>query len=268
MKIQNQPTDEHQMMNQQHNPYAEFEPAFDIVPLPSKGMFYPLVDGKPVDEVKVYYLTAEDEGIMTSPNIIQSGNMIDLLLKKKVVSAIPVEKLTSGDRTAILLYLRVTMERIYKITAIDPDTNLPFPTEVDLTTLQHTDVTDLPNDKGLFDFMLPISKRRVTFRLMTGEDEQVLRSLQKQEESIRKSDESNYSILKLEQSIVSIEGIPDRLTMSHFIKNMPLMDSRKLLKYMKDVMPTISLETEVIAPSGKRFRNSFSFTAEFFYPTN
>ena len=109
-----------QVVQNQQNPYAEFEPAFDVLPLPSKGIFYPQVDGKTVDTIKVYHLTAEDESIMTSPNLIRSGNLLDVLLEKKCKCAIPVNKLLVGDRLAILIYLRATMEQMYKVELTDP----------------------------------------------------------------------------------------------------------------------------------------------------
>ena len=44
---------------------------YDIVSLPSKGMFYK----NKLDSVKVTYLTASDENLLSSPNIIQNGNI-------------------------------------------------------------------------------------------------------------------------------------------------------------------------------------------------
>lgn len=249
------------------NPFAEFDAAFDILPLPSKGMFYADVDGKKVDTAKVYHLTAEDESIMTSTNLIKSGNLLDVLLQKKVKCAIPVNKLLVGDRLAILIYLRATMEQIYKVELTDPETDKPFIHSVDLATLQMGEINELPTQDGLYDFHLKRAKRRVTFRLMTGEDENIIRMRQKSESELRKSDTSMYTVFKMEQTVVSVEGINDMLTKSHFLKNMPLMDSRELLKYMNSVNPSIDLEFEVKAPSGSRFRQILPFTAEFFYPT-
>lgn len=256
-----------QDFTQQHNPYAEYDAAFDILPLPSKGMFYPEINGQKVDSVKVYYLTAEDEGIMTSPNLIKSGKLLDVLLEKKVQCDIPVSKLLIGDRLAILIYLRATMEQMYKVELIDPENGEAFTYEVDLSTLKIDELKHLPNQQGLFDFVLPKLKKRVTFRLMTGEDETIIRLRQKTMQEMTKTDESMYTTLKLEQVITSVEGIGDRLLMSHFIKNMPILDSRKLMKYMNDVNPSINLEIEAVSPKGNRFRQILPITAEFFYPT-
>ena len=259
---------EKQIIENQENPYAEFEPAFDILPLPSKGLFYPKINEKPVDTVKVYYLTAEDESIMMSPNLIQNGQMINVLLRKKVQSDYPVDKMLVGDRLAILIYLRTTMEQFYKVQLEDPNTGLPFEYDIDLSQMVMKDMEHLPNQEGCFDFKLPKSGRRVTFRLMTGEDEVIIKAREKQEQNLRKNNESMGRVFKFEQLIVGIEGInpQDKLAMSQFIKNMPIMDSRKLSKYIDDVTPTIDLEIEVPTPSGGNFRTYLPITTEFLYP--
>jgi hypothetical protein len=265
--IQNQMTSEEtQLMMQQHNPYKEFEPAFDIVPLPSKGIFYPEVDGKKVDSVKVYYLTAEDEGIMTSPNIINSGKLLDTLLEKKVECSIPLTKLLTGDRVAILVFLRATMEQFYKVMLIDPKTRQPFEHAIDLMALEQQEMEEQPNDKGMFDFILPKCQKRVTFKLMTHEDELEIKMAADNEKSIRKSDENFFNFYKLMRLVVNVEGINDMFAKEKFLKSMPMMDARRLHAYMDKVTPTIQLDIEVAAPSGGRFRADIPITAEFFYP--
>lgn len=255
-----------EIMEMQNNPYAEFEPAFDIMPLPSKGMFYPKVNGELVKEVKVYYLTAEDESILLSPNLIQSGQMLNVLLRKKVKADYPIDKMIVGDRLAILIYLRATMEQMYQVELIDPNTGTKFDHQIDLGSLEVMDMKHLPNQDGLFDFILPRCKKRVTFRLMTGEDETIISAREKQEQKLRKSNENLSRLFRFEQLIVSVEGITDVLAKSHFIKNMPLLDSRKLSKFMDEATPTINLEIEVPAPSGDNFRTFLPITTEFLYP--
>ena len=260
-------TSEQQFIQSQPNPYAEFEPAYDVMPLPSKGLFYPEVDGKKVDSVKIYYLTAEDETIMMSPNLLQSGEMLNELLRRKVQSPYPVDKMLVGDRLAILIYLRATMEQMYKVELTDPDTGESFEHEIDLGSLEVKDIEYMPNQDGFFEFVLPKSNRRVTFRLMTGEDERTISMIEKQEQKLRKTSANLARMLRFEHLIVAVEGISDPLAKSHFLKNMPLMDSRKLGKYMEEVTPTINLEIQVPTPSGGNFRTLLPITTEFLYPS-
>ena len=54
--------------------------SYDVVELPSRGIMYP----NRTKSVKVAYLTAADENILSSPNLIASGEVINELLKRKV----------------------------------------------------------------------------------------------------------------------------------------------------------------------------------------
>ena len=51
--------------------------SYDIVELPSKGIFYT----HKKKTLKVAYLTASDENILTSPCLSQSGELMDILKK-------------------------------------------------------------------------------------------------------------------------------------------------------------------------------------------
>jgi hypothetical protein len=52
--------------------------AYDVVELPSRGIHY--ANGK--KSVRVAYLTASDENILSSPNLIQTNSVVMELLKK------------------------------------------------------------------------------------------------------------------------------------------------------------------------------------------
>ena len=67
-------------MSKQQTQEVQFQAPFDVIPLPSKGLLYPGQQGN----VKVEYMTAMDENILTSPNLIKSGKVLDILLERKV----------------------------------------------------------------------------------------------------------------------------------------------------------------------------------------
>ena len=57
--------------------------------------------------VKVAYLTAADENILSSQNLISSGKVIDELLRRKVLDKdLSVDEIVEEDRQAILIFLR------------------------------------------------------------------------------------------------------------------------------------------------------------------
>ena len=84
----------------------EFSAITDIVNLPSKGIFYP----NKQSTIKVKHLTAEDENILTSPELIRNGKVLDVLLENSIVdNELSAETMLVGDRNAVLLFLRNTL---------------------------------------------------------------------------------------------------------------------------------------------------------------
>ena len=64
---------------------AEFKFPTEMVELPSKGHFY--MDGHPLSEgkVEIKYMTAKEEDILTSQNLIKQGTVIDKLMQSLIV---------------------------------------------------------------------------------------------------------------------------------------------------------------------------------------
>lgn len=75
---------------------------YDILPLPSEGYFYK----NKQDRVKVEYLTTEDQLLLTSPNIINLGEVIPYILENKVMDFPNFNDLILQDANNILFYLR------------------------------------------------------------------------------------------------------------------------------------------------------------------
>ena len=87
---------------------AEYKFPTEMVELPSKGYFYfeghPLSSGK----VEIKYMTAKEEDILTSQNLIQQGTVIDKLLESLVVDkSIKLDDMLIGDKNAIMVAARI-----------------------------------------------------------------------------------------------------------------------------------------------------------------
>lgn len=236
------------------------EPKFDIITLPSEGFFYQ----NKCSKVKVYHLTLADEEIMMAPNLLNSGEMLDKLLERKVTMVdestpfIHPSKMLIGDRLALFVFLRVTMDNIYKIT-VD---GMPY--EFDLATLKVKSIQAKPNEKGEFDFVLPKANVRVTFRLMTGEDEKEIRLHQLKTNNFLPINK----VLRLEKLITSVDGDTDKMNIALFVKQMNIIDANKLLKYMDEVTPSVDLNIEVVSPAnGRVVKQMLELTGEFFFPS-
>lgn len=137
--------------------YDDFDPnsipnnvQYDIIPLPSNGECYPSKKGR----IPVAYLTAADENIMSSPNIIRDGKVAELVLKRKILDkSIKVEDLCDGDIEAIILWLRMTSfgPKIV-VNTINPDTRKSYETEIDLSELKYKEFNLKGDENGNFDY--------------------------------------------------------------------------------------------------------------------
>lgn len=232
--------------------------AYDVVELPSKGIYYS--NGK--KSLKISYLTAADENILTSPNLIQSDGVIDELIRRKVLDRdINVEELVDEDRQAILIFLRNTaFGSEYEFTMIDPKTNQQFKHTVDLSILKVRDFNLVPNSDGEFEFLMPISKKKVTFKFLT----------KLQEKELNKITETTttgvvpLNTKRLEMMIKSVDGIKDQMSIYQFIQNLPIKDSQEFRKFIGENRPSLDLNISVIAPSGEKVEGIIDFGVEFF----
>jgi len=242
----------------------EYKVPYDILELPSQGLLYPNKKSK----VKVEFLTAYDENVLTSPNILNSGKLIDVLIERKVKDlGFDHNLLLEGDRMAIVLFLRVSaFGEKYIQPVIDPKTSKLVEGEVDLTTLKNKPLTVKPDENGLFDFSLPKSNKSVKFRLLTGKDEEEIDVLDKQVMDRNKNDVSSKTTLRLERTIMEIDGEKDKIKISNILKALPIMDIRKLNKYVSDIEPGVDFKTTARTQGGESVTCFLRINKNLFWP--
>ncbi len=238
------------------------EVPYDVIPLPSEGLLYP---GKK-STLEVEYLTAMDENILTSPNLLQTGKFIDVLLKRKIrKDQINQQDLLVGDRNSVIIWLRATgYGEKYPVTIQTPEGE-EFESEVDLTTLKQKPLGAKPDENGLFDFDLPQSKKKIKFRLLTVKDEE---ELQKRDDAQkkRKAEFSDALTHKLGTHIMSIDGKVDKQWIHNFVRVMPARDSLALRQYINKIEPGVDLTITVEGPGGDPIESFLVLGPDFFWP--
>jgi hypothetical protein len=242
----------------------EYRTPYDIIELPSQGILYK----NKVKSVKVEYLTAMDETILTSPNISNGGKIIDVLLKRKVKDlGFGVEDLLVGDRTALMVYLRVTaFGEDYNQLVYDPTIGELVEGTINLSSLSQKKLTVKPDEKGEFDFTLPKTNKKITFSLLTGKDEEIIDLRDKEDLKRNPDGVSNKLIFTLEQQIKSIDGERDKIKISNIIKKLPIIDSRSLRKYIDEITPGLDFKTTARTQGGESVDTFLRFNSSFFWP--
>jgi hypothetical protein len=177
-----------------------------------------------------------------------------------------MEQMLVGDRNAIMIWLRATgYGEMYPVKMLDPETAEEFETEIDLSNLGTKELTAQPDENGEFDFLLPRSKKKIKFRLLTVADETSITKKTEQRNKATKSPISNALTYRLQAQIKEIEGNRDPSMIAKFIEVMPAFDSLKFREYSDEIEPGIDLEVDVEGPSGT-FRSPFTIGLNFFWP--
>lgn len=235
--------------------------AYDVLELPSKGIHYS--NGKKT--IRVAYLTASDENILSSPSLLNTNSVVSELLKRKVLDKdLPVDDIVEEDKQAILIFLRNTaFGSEYKFNVYDPKTEKTFETTIDLSEVKVKDFTLQADSNGEYTYYLEKSKTDITFKFLT----------QKQEDEIEKIKESWNGIgiapimtKQLEFMIKSVSGIRDGLQIRNFIEKMPIKDSQDFRKFVKENKPGLDLTRTVTTPSGEEIQVNIGFGVDFFRP--
>lgn len=232
----------------------------DVVPLPTKGLFY-----KPRKEsFKVGYLTAEDENILMSPNASREGIVYTLLRNKIYEPGFNINQLLDVDIQAVLIYLRNTSfgpEYLFKV--MDPATGKYFETNLLIDEVNYIKPKHIPDDDGLFTILLPKSNKTVRCKLLNLGD-------QKELDRIKESYPDSVTIpvvtKRLEKQIVELDGSIERGEIVKFVSQMPIADSKYIRNYLNECEPKLDLDRTVIAPSGEKVTVTVAFGAEFFRP--
>lgn len=235
--------------------------AYDVVELPSKGIHY----ANKKKSVRVAYLTAADENILSAQNLLKTNTVIDELLKRKILDKdLSIEELSDEDRSAILIFLRNTsFGPEYTFYLKDPKTNEEFTAVVDLSEVKFKDFTLVPDEMGEFKFHFPKSNVDITFKFLTKKQ---LKEIEKIEESWNGIGVAPVVTKQLEMMIKSIAGNRDLMNIHNFVEQMPIKDSQEFRKFVKEHKPNLDLVKSVIAPSGEKVNVEVGFGVEFFRP--
>lgn len=264
------PTDEggsnegNESSGQSQEESSEEDTPYDFIPLPSDGKIYnPKKKG-----LKVAYLDTSDEDILTSPNLIESGDFMRVILDRKILDEdIRYDDLHVGDKNAILIWLRATAYgEEYPVRLTDPKDGQEFQRTIDLNELGTIPLGDEPDNEGNLDFTLPVSKKNIKFKFLSvGEEESIEKQVDHEmnELGYKINHTITYSMFK---HIVEVDGTRDPNYIWQFVKKMRAGDSRALRKHIQKVEPGMDLNITVRTPGGESHTYFLSFGPQFFWP--
>ena len=242
----------------------------EFIDLPSEGKLYP--EGHPLREgkIEVKYMTAREEDILTSQNLIKKGLVIDQLLNSLILTpGITVDDLYVGDKNAVMVAARIlAYGPEYKVEILDPDDPNGENVEEHTFNLADLEYKKFPKELDIkenrFYMKLPASKAEIEFKLLMGKDDS---AINKELESFKKLKENRDITTRLRYMIISVNGDNTPETVNNFVTNMLARDSLAFRRYWTDLGPDIVLEQEVETQGGDMVMVDIPMTTNFFWPS-
>ena len=265
-----------QLISQHQKTQTNTEYPTEIVELPSKGLAYSLDNPLSSGKVEMKYMTAKEEDILTSDNLLKKGIAIDRLLQSLIVGngdgkKINYNDLLVGDKNAVMMAARVLgYGGKYETKVNCPKCGEENIVEVDITSFRDREIDFSKfNNENRFDFSLPISKKVVTFRLTTHGDEMQAASAAKARKGKNRYGERTQSQVtaRLKQQIISVDNDDSTDIINATVNTMLSRDSLALRNYIKELTP--DLETDVYFECehcGYAEDIPFPITQDFFWP--
>ena len=230
-----------------------YEVPVESVPLPSGGVIYPVDSPLHAKEtIDIRAMTAREEDILTSRALIKKGTVITELIKSCLIDkTINVEEMVTGDRNAVMTALRITgYGASYTVEVECPECGEKSKQDFKLTDLPikrlHTD--PVAEGANLFEFTLPMTKKKIHYRFMTGKDETEMGIIQERRKKMGTQADSLVTT-RLQHQIVAIDGVKDRSKINGFVRNMPARDSLALRKYIDKHEPGLDMKAWMDCPS-------------------
>jgi len=180
-------------------------------------------------------MTAREEDILTSRALIKKGTVITNLLQSCIVDKkVDVQKMLSGDRNAVMVALRITGYGAEYTAEVEcPSCSDKSKHGFDLSALPIKELEIEPVELGVnsFEFQLPVTKKKVTFKFLTGADEEEILVVQERKKKTGAQADSLVTT-RLQYAITSVDGKTDRAMIASFIRSIPARDSMELRKYI------------------------------------
>jgi len=240
----------------------------EMVSLPSKGLVYEKENPLSAGEIEMQYMTAKHEDILTNINNLKSGTAVEKTLKALISSNVKYDDLILGDRNGLLIAARIlAYGKDYQFKYEHPDTREEEVVNADLQTMEYKKIDEsIFKGKNEFEFTLPFSKNKITFKLLTvGDDKRI----DEEAKGLKKAlgTEPGAISLRMKHQITSVNGDYSTKTVREFIDTALLAkDSAELRKYINSITPDISNKITITFKDGKETEVDLPMTAEFFFP--
>ena len=244
---------------------AEHKFPTEVIDLPSKGKLYP--EGSPLREgkVEIKYMTAKEEDILTSQNLIKKGLVIDKLIDSLIMTPnVKCEDLIIGDKNAVMVAARIlAYGPKYTCEITNPNTGEKSEETFNLADCPFKEIDENINENS-FECELPVSKQKIKFCVLTGKEENLIAKDLNASKKVG-TGVSPELTTRLRYVIKEVDGDNSQSIINQTSINMLSRDSMYLREEIVKVSPDIQLEQE-IEIGGETVMVDIPMTVTFFWP--
>lgn len=238
----------------------------EVIDLPSKGMFYPEDSPLRSGQIELHYMTAKHEDILTSPNLIQKGIVLDRLIDALIATkGVKAADLLLGDLNAVMIAARILgYGKDYEVSMECPSCGKQVSQTVDLSELTMENEPD-SHSSSQFTIILPLSKAEVTTKLLTRADEL---KIEKELKSLKKiqNEVDADSTTRLKNIIVAVNGDTTKSKIWQFVDNMLIRDVRYFREQYKEKVPDVNFNVVVECSCDTTQTARLPIGTNFFWP--
>jgi len=250
---------------------ANYDFPTEVISLPSQGKCYPEDNPLSSGELEIKYMTAKEEEILASQNLIRKGVVLDKLFESIIVDKkVNIDDIILGDKNAIMLAARILGYGSKYRVQIQDEMGEAHETEVDLSKVQ-TKETNLDNINVENNYTFTTSTGvNLEWKLLTHGDEKAVEADIRAIARLNKDGASSELTTRYRYMITSVDGETDVNTINKFINNAFLTrDTRAFRETFREHQPDINMEFDWINPnSGEREVKPIPMGVGFFWPTD
>ena len=256
--------------------HMQFAVPTEFVDLPSKGRFYP--EGHPLknrESIEIKHMTAKEEDILSSTNLIKKGVVFERLLQSVMVERINPNDLLIGDKNALLVSTRINgYGAEYQTDVKCPSCSSTSRYEFDLNNLTSKVNLDQEflnsmnveeTEIGTFRLSLTRLNHVVEVKPLNGHDEKRLAHLA----GVKTKNNFVEGVVTdtLKTFIVSVNGDTNPATIGSFVDSLPARESKRIRTIYKHIMPKIEiLSPYSCANCGYEQELEVPINSDFFWP--
>lgn len=241
----------------------------EVITLPSEGKVYPESNPLSKGTIEIKYMTAREEEILASQNLIKRGVVLDKLFESIIVDKdINPSDIIVGDKNAIMLATRILAYGPSYEVEVYNNRDQKESVKIDLSKIQTKEIdSSVLRRDNRYTFKTP-SGYNLVIKLLSHGDEQKIDEEIKALSKLNKNGVSAELTTRYRFIIVEVDGKNDTKSIVDFINNkFVTRDTRALREFIKTFQPDVVMEYEYEDPeSGEKEVRPIPMGVGFFYP--